>query len=309
MNRIMVTGAGGFIGQAVLKLLLTKEDIEIHAILNKSDIPSTLIDTKKIKWYKADLTDLVNIAQIVGAIRPTSLIHLAWSFNKALDYRHSTKNIKWIQPSVELYTQFIQNGGQRAVFAGTCFEYDLRFGVCQEYLTPLDHSSLYSASKNSIRNLIQCLAEQTNNSLAWARIFYVYGPNEIQTRLIPSVINDLIQNKPVKCSNGLQFRDYLYVDDVAGALLAILESSITGVVNIGSGSVVRIKEIVEILAAKYSNSTIDFGSLSSPPNDPPIIVANVGRLIREVGYKQIVDLQTGLELTHQWWLDQIKMAS
>ncbi len=73
---------------------------------------------------------------------------------------------------------------------------------------------------------------------------FLYGPYEYPTRLVPSVIQSLLKDEPAQCTHGNQIRDFLYVADVADAFVAILDSDVNGIINIGSGKPVSVKELV-----------------------------------------------------------------
>ena len=105
-----------------------------------------------------------------------------------------------------------------------------------------------------------------------------------------------------KCSNGNQKRDFLYVEDVASGFVSILENKITGIVNIGSGRDVILKNVIETIGDKIGRKNlIRMGGLPSPQNDPPILGANTKRLTEEVGWAPKFNINTGLDHTIQWW--------
>src|SRR5207245_614301 len=84
------------------------------------------------------------------------------------------------------------------------------------------------ACKLALASLLEAYAGQTGLSQAWARIFFLYGPREHPKRLVSSVIRSLLRGERARCSHGQQIRDYLHVEDAAGALVALLESEVTG---------------------------------------------------------------------------------
>src|SRR5436190_5168313 len=135
-------------------------------------------------------------------------------------YWTSTENIRWVHASLELLQLFREHGGERVVMAGTCAEYSWAGGYCSESATELAPASLYGTCKHALRLIVEAYAEQTNLSVAWARLFFLYGPFEDSTRLVASVIRSLLKGQPALCSSGNQQRDFLYVEDAAKALVA-----------------------------------------------------------------------------------------
>src|SRR5208282_1930970 len=137
----------------------------------------------------------------------------------------------------------------RAVVAGTCAEYDWSFGLCKENLTPLRPASLYGVCKSSLRMIGSHIARQRGFGLAWGHIFHLFGPHEAPQRLVPSVINSLLDRRSITCRDKTKLRDFLRVEDVAEALVALLDSEVTGAVNIGSGAPVSLGAVVGAIAA------------------------------------------------------------
>ena len=295
MNRVLVTGASGFIGSHTLGILKSK-GYEVHAswIKNRREIDG-------VEWHRADLRDPEAVASLIREVCPTHLLHLAW-YATPRDYRESIENLAWCKAGISLLTEFAEHGGSRAVFAGTCFEYDLRYGFCSEDLTPAVPSTLYATCKDSLRRVVAEFSTRTGISTAWGRVFYLYGPREARERLVPSVITSLLRNEKARCSHGRQLRDFLYVEDVADAFVAILNSSARGVINIGSGEPVTIRSLVgEITRQVEMPCEVEFGAIATALTDPPMVCADTRKLREEVGWNPRWSLKDGIAETIKWW--------
>jgi len=217
------------------------------------------------------------------------------------------ENYFWVQASLELLRQFYEYGGQRIVMAGTCFEYDLQYGYCSEFRTSKAPSTYYGKCKNALQILLDAYSDRVGLSSAWGRIFFLYGPHEYPTRLVPSVIRSILRGEPALCSHGNQIRDYLHVEDIADAFVTLLESDVTGHVNIASGHPVTLKDIIYKIAKTLNGTNlVRLGALPATPNDMPLVVADVGRLFNEVGWKPNYELDRGLKQTINWWREQLK---
>src|SRR4029077_12935796 len=108
---------------------------------------------------------------------------------------------------------------------------------------------------------------------AWGRIFHLYGPYEYPSRLVPSVIISLLKDELARCTHGRQVRDFMHVDDVASAFVALLDSDVAGIVNIGSGEPVTIRSLVTRIASTIkAEGRVEFGAISVAPNDPPVLI-------------------------------------
>jgi nucleoside-diphosphate-sugar epimerase len=196
------------------------------------------------------------------------------------------------------------------VLAGSCAEYDWTGdGVCVEGQTPLRPATLYGTCKDAARRVCEALAEQLGVGVAWGRVFFLYGPGEDERRLVAAVAKALTAGERAATSEGTQVRDFLHVDDVAGAFAALVDAEATGAVNIGAGEGVAIREVVEEIArAAGRPDLLDVGALPARPGDPPLLVPRVERLRSEVGYEPSTPLDAGLDDTVQWWRDLASKA-
>ncbi|MBI4867780.1 MAG: NAD(P)-dependent oxidoreductase [Candidatus Wallbacteria bacterium] len=297
MKRVLVTGASGFIGRHALEPLLAR-GFEVHALLRAR---AAAKDEPGVTWHAADLLAPGAAVALLGEVRPTHLLHFAWHVDPA-SYRSSPENIRWVQASLGLLWAFTRSGGGRAVFAGTCAEYDWRHGYCSERLTPREPATLYGVSKNALQEIVAAAAGQGLLSAAWGRIFLLHGPGEPPGRFVPSVIRGLLGTGPVPMSRGDQLRDFLHVADVADAFVALLDSPVEGPVNIGSGRAVTLGEVAGMLARMIGGAErLEPGALESPPGDPPVLLPDITRLAREVGWRPARTLEAGLEATAEWW--------
>ena len=286
MKRYLVTGASGFLGSACLPLLI-ESGYEVHAVSRVAR------DDVGVTWHRADLLN-ENPARLLELIQPTHLLHLAWIADPG-EFWESPLNSHWLTSSRALLDAF---GGARVVMAGTCAEYDWQAGLCHESDTPLKPISAYSRAKAELsRDLVGC-----PTSSAWARMFWPFGPGEPQQKLVASVVQGLLAGRPVPCTEGLQRRDFMYIDDVAGALVALCDSEVTGPVNIGSGQAIAVRDLVLPFATALGRrDLIEFGARPSNSAEPPLVVADVTRLAEEVAYQPRVSLAQAIDQTIAYW--------
>lgn len=137
--------------------------------------------------------------------------------------------------------------------------------------------------------------------------FLVSGPHESPKRLTSSVIIALLNQTPALCSHGSQLRDFMHVADVAAGLVALLDSQVQGTVNIATGQPVSIKQLI-FTVAEFTGRTdlIQLGAVPTAANEPALVVADVKRLMREVGFSPKYDLKTGLSQTVEWWKTELE---
>lgn len=294
MKRVLITGATGFIGQYCLSSLSSAKDFEIHAVSSKKEHKTDMLN---VHWHQADLLDSGQVSELLSQVAPSHLLHFAW-YTVPGRYWNSIENIRWVQASLALLRAFSQHGGRRAVMAGTCAEYDWKYGYCSEYVTPLVPTSLYGTCKHSLQAMLNAFTQQTGLSSAWGRIFFLYGPHEHPQKLVSSVISSLMHGEPARCTHGNQIRDYLYVQDVAEAFIALLRNKVQGPVNIASGHPITLKDIILKISKKMNRQDlVELGAVSTPENEPHVLIADVKRLINEVGWRPKYDLDQGLDQT------------
>jgi nucleoside-diphosphate-sugar epimerase len=232
-------------------------------------------------------------------------IHCAW-YVRPGEYLFARQNIDCLWGSIRLFDALGKAGCRQIVGIGTCLEHDCSYGYLSES-SPTKGTSLYSAAKHSAFLVGEQLAATHAMGFAWARLFYLYGPHEHSTRLIPYVIRSLLRGEKANVTSGHQIRDYLHVEDAASAIIAVMEHRCSGPVNIGSDFPVTVREIVFLLAEMLNKP--DLASCGARPSnvaEPPFICANNSKLRSETDWEPCYDLKTGLLHTIEWWKANLK---
>lgn len=300
-KKVLLTGGSGFMGRHAIPFLLDR-GYEVHAVFHAKE--PVFARKENLFWHRCDLLNPLEQKQLFAKIKPTHLLHFAW-YAAPGKYWTSLENFRWVQASLEVTANFAEHGGRRAVFAGTSAEYDWSYGYCSEKVTPLRPATPYGTCKNSLHEMTRQFANQTGLSYAWGRVFFVYGPYEYPEKLAASIIRSLLKNQVAHCLHGNLIRDFLYVRDAASAFASLLDSGVTGPVNIASGKPIALKDVVNTIADKLNKrELVRFEEGPSPVNEPRLLVADVERLTDEAGWTPNYDLDQGLEQTIEWWKEQ-----
>jgi len=164
----------------------------------------------------------------------------------------SPANLDWAAATLRLVRDFSEAGGKRVVAAGTCAEYEWGDAILTE-ASPLKQNSLYGAAKATTGMSLKAAAATLGVSLAWARIFFCYGPGEPKGRLLGDLIKGIAVGETVDCTDGLQERDFLHTGDIGRALAAILASDVEGAINVASGEATPVKDLIGAVAGQMGH--------------------------------------------------------
>ena len=327
-KRVLVTGAGGFIGRWSVPALL-RSGYDVHAILSGNasrDVPAQLAGAK---IHCADLLNESHIDALTSEVRASHLLHFAWVATPGL-YWNSAENFRWLAASERLLRSFRAHGGNRVMMAGSCAEYDWsQAQVCDELSSPLANAkdavpndaaapnetstpndtatpnevaTPYAACKIALQRMLGDFGRRENLSTAWGRIFFQFGPHEHPDRLVPSVICNLLLNREAPCSHGRQIRSFLHVADVGEAFAAVLDSALEGPVNIGSDERVALAELVDRIGRQIGRpELLRLGARPAPLLEPSLLVPEIHRLRDEARWRPRFTLDEALSDTIAWW--------
>lgn len=264
MNKVIVTGANGFIGKNLIKKL-RKLDYEITAVVrNLKKIDE--IDGE-INYIEMDISKPSNKFMDI-AESSDLLIHLAW--NGLTDY----KSIEHINTELPIHFNFIKSsiklGIKNICITGTCFEYGIQFGALSESIETKPVTA-YGYAKDSLRKQLQYLKNEEVFNLTWLRPFYIYGDDQPDSSLYSQLRIAVEQAKPFfNMSGGEQLRDYLHIDELIDKIinLAILQKDL-GIVNVCSGSPISVRNLVEQwIKEKSWNIQLNPGYYEYPSHEP-----------------------------------------
>lgn len=292
IKRIIVTGATGAVGSAVVRRALAN-DISVTCIVHQgSKRLGNLPKDERLSIVECNLSDYRNL-QMEGQY--DAFIHLSWekTFGASRDDAEvQTRNIQYTLDAVQLAHRC---GCQVFVGAGSQAEY----GVQSVDLTPdlpVNPESGYGIAKYAAGKLSAMLCKSLGMRQCWVRILSVYGPNDGENSLISYLIREFKAGNSPQLTKCEQMWDYLYADDAADAILSVAEKGVDGkAYPLGSGNGRRLSAYVEdIKNAINPNIDVKYGFKEYYLHQPMHLVADISELMKDTGWKPDFSFLKGL---------------
>jgi nucleoside-diphosphate-sugar epimerase len=291
--RVLVTGAGGFIGANVVERLLA-DGHEVLA-LDRSETSFRRVShlADRIALVAIDLSDRERSHAFLEEARPEAIMHLAW-YADPRDYLTSNANLGSVSMTLAMVEAALAVGCRKLVMTGSCVEYGPKDRLLEEN-DPVGPKTLYAACKHATWLVVNALALAAGAELSWARIFHLHGPGEDEKRLIPWVARELRAGKAVDLTDGTQVRDHLHVADVAAGLVALLTPGASGIYNVCSGTAVTLRQVLEVVGEIVGRTELlRFGARPHRAEEVMYLAGSSARL-RGTGWAPRFGLRDGLE--------------
>lgn len=283
MNKIIVSGATGCVGSAIVRRALA-QGMEVTCIVHEgSKRLSNLPQDEKMKIVECNLSNYSSL-KIPGEY--DAFIHMAWEKTFGASRDDADVQMRNIQYTLDACHLAKRCACKVFVGAGSQAEY----GVQTVDLTPGLHvnpESGYGIAKFAAGKLSAMLCKSLGMRQNWVRILSVYGPNDGENTLISYVIRELKAGRSPELTKCEQIWDYLYSDDAGDAILAIAERGVDGkVYPLGSGKGMKLSEYVEdIRQIVNSGIEIKYGVKQYYPHQPMHLVADIRDLEVDTGWK------------------------
>lgn len=287
---IIVTGSEGFLGRAVVARLVA----DGHQVVAVDRVYHDSPGIKDVVYHHADLDDPFNLLPKSESQNPNfALIHLAWDMRRYEGYAIQAGQVRIFASLLDYWST---RGLQKVIFMGSAEEYGHRSGVIAETDEPELPLSPYGWAKRSARSLLQSWTSRTGIPSAIMRPFVMYGPGQKGDMLIPTAIEAAKDKRRTSFTDGKQWRDFVYIDDVVRAIsrAVVLEASGFQEFNLGSGGVM-VSDVLTGIAAKYN--AVPFFALGARPRrpgEPDRQIADTSRAAAVLGWKAETDWASGL---------------
>lgn len=269
MKKILLTGATGFVGRAVLTELAC-QNVSITCVIRKD----TADRLPNGDWTIIEAEDMFSKTEHWWAkiLKGHDIIlHLAW-YSVPGEYLNAPQNLVCLSGTLNLAKAAAKCKVSRFVGVGTCFEYDLSAGELT-IDTPLRPQTTYAAAKAATFLTLDKFLRSQGISFLWARLFYLYGAGEDARRLVAYLHQKMQKGEVADLTSGNQIRDYMNVADAAKMLLDDTFGTIQGPTNIASGKGITVRELAETIADGYGRrDLLNFGARAENLTDPPCVI-------------------------------------
>lgn len=300
MQKVIVTGANGFIGTALCKEL-SKQGVQVIAIIrNEEEDISKIKDIPNTSIVYCDLSDFRNLAKYICDRDIDALYHLAWVGSAGPlrgDSDVQMNNIKYTCDTVKACADI---GCKRFIFASSIMEYEIEALMATDKTPGIN--TLYSSAKVAADYMSRTVAGIYEIDYIRAVISNIYGPGELSPRLINTSLRKLLKNEHCAFSAGEQIYDFIYIDDAAKTFVAIGESGKNNkTYYIGSQNPKPLKEFL-IEMKNEVDPTIEIGLGELPFNGISLTYKefDVYAVKNDTGFVPQVTFSEGIQKTINW---------
>jgi dTDP-glucose 4,6-dehydratase len=308
--RIIVTGGAGFIGSAFLRLILAETDwraINFDKLTYAGNLENlTAVENNpRYRFVQGDITDEAAVSAVVAEEKPDAIVHFAAE-------SHVDRSILSPEPVVRtnLIGSFtlLEAARRAAVARFVHVSTDEVYGSLQPPLEateefPLNPSSPYSSSKAGSDLLARSYFVTYRFPVVITRASNNYGPYQFPEKLIPLMISNALDGETLPVyGDGMQVRDWLYVDDHCRGIFEVLRKGREGeIYNIGGNrSLPNLDVVRKVLDLTGKPESLIRYVIDRPGHDRRYALSSE-KLMRETGWRPVMEFEAGLARTIEWY--------
>lgn len=303
MKNVIITGANGFVGGALVRELL-KYDYCIYA-LDREGCCNNLPQNPRVTFVPCDLAEMASLKDKLPAQEYDIFYHFAWVGSAGparADTALQLQNAQWTVDSLRVAKEL---GCKRFLCAGSIMEHETMAAVYTQGNKP-GMGYIYGGGKLIAHVMCMSVAAQIGIDLIWPEITNAYGVGERSPRMINTTIQKCIHGEAPQFTAGTQNYDFVYIDDVARAFRLIGENGKPfHEYLIGSSTARPLKEfLLEMKTAIAPNLDFIFGDIPFTGIDLPLSKFDCSQTEADTGFRSEISFAEGCKRTMEWWKDQ-----
>jgi len=291
-KKILITGGTGFIGYHLAKRCILL-NWSVTSLSTKK--PKKKRKLKKVRYIICDLSKKKDLIKKVDT-NFDYVVNLAGHVNhsnkkKTLkSHYNGCKNLSFL---------FVNSNIEKFVQVGSCIEYGKKKSPQSEKIVNKKTYSFYGNAKLLSTNFLLKLKKLYNFPVNILRFYLVYGPKQDKNRLIPITIINALKNRNFECSEGTQFRDFLFIDDAIDAIIKVLKNvKISGeIINIGSGKPQQVKKVILKICKIIGLGKPIFGKIKFRKDEIRYLYPSIKKANILLGWRPKVKFNIGLKKT------------
>lgn len=308
--KVLVTGATGFIGSNLVRKLI-ENNFEVYILLRTN---STL-GTKRVDKYSKVKKIYGDSKELISKAKELPMFDICYNLaSYGVDYRQQDLdnildgNIKFTLDIIEFCSL---NKTKLLIHTGSCFEYGINEVDLLNESEFINPQSVYGSAKAASVIMGNTYAKLKDVKMITVRPFGIYGINEGMHKLIPSIIKAVIKNESMKLTEGMQIRDYLYIDDLLDAYIKLSTNDNIKpyeIFNVCSSKETTIRDIVREIC-EIANVDIDifkFGEIPYRKSEVMRFVGDNSKILNQVNWSPKYSLREGLKLTYDWYKENLE---
>ncbi len=299
-NKILITGATGFIGyhlaKRCLKLKWTVHSVSINLPPNKRRL-------NNVKYIRLDISKEKNLKKKLS-MNYDYIVNLAGY----VDHSNKAKTMKsHFNGCKNLAKFFLNRKIKKFIQIGSGLEYGkLKSPQIESKNNFQKTYSTYAAAKLLSTRYLLDLKKKKNFPVTILRLYQVYGPKQDVNRIIPITITNALSNKKFDCSSGNQFKDFLYIDDLIDILIKILKKRNTAsIINVGSGKPIKVKKLILNICELVGGGYPKFGVIPLRKDEINKLYPNLSILRKTSNWRPKIRLNDGLKKTIRYFAQEI----
>lgn len=304
MKKVIITGAGGFIGYHVLNQLLSR-NIEAIAVVRENSNNLQKLKDKNIRVVECSLANIKRLPELIPDRDIDTVYHFAWQGVSGVDLKNEDVQLANLKSTLDLVDAAREMEIGTFIGAGSLHEHEAIIEMNNGKKTD-NMGMMYKAAKLAAHYMAKAKAGHLGLRFFWPIITNAYGAGENSGRLVNTIIRKIFAGEEPELSEGLQNYDFVHISDVANAFLLIGEKGVDGTdYIIGSGIVRPLREYLQKIAdiangLNNSHISLGFGKIKSNVIFLPSESFSIVNLSRDTGYSPGVSFEQGISDTAEW---------